>query len=99
MTQCQLTGDEPTVRQVLQHDDGLPQLVSVVLDQILEAQVTEQLQADRYQRTEERLRTTNSLERLNQEFRRRQRVIRIFPNRDSAIRLIGAVLMKQDELW
>ena len=46
-----------------------------------------------------RLRTTNSLERLNQEIRRRERVIRIFPNRESAVRLIGAVLMEQDELW
>lgn len=31
-----------------------------------------------------RLRTTNSQERLNEEVRRRERVIRIFPNRDSA---------------
>jgi putative transposase len=46
-----------------------------------------------------RLRTTNSLERLNQEIRRRERVIRIFPNRESAMRLIGALLMEQDELW
>jgi putative transposase len=46
-----------------------------------------------------RLRITNSLERLNQQIRRRERVIRIFPNRDSALRLIGAVLMEQDELW
>jgi putative transposase len=46
-----------------------------------------------------RLRTTNSLERLNQEIRRRERVIRIFPNRESAIRLIGAVFMEQHGLW
>ena len=35
-----------------------------------------------------RLRTTNGLERLNQEIRRRERVIRIFPNKQLAIRLI-----------
>lgn len=46
-----------------------------------------------------RLHTTNGLERLNQEIRRRERVIRIFPNRESALRLIGAVLMEQDEMW
>lgn len=46
-----------------------------------------------------RLRTTNSVERLNEEIRRRERVIRIFPNRESAIRLIGALLMEFDEKW
>jgi len=45
-----------------------------------------------------RLRTTNALERLNEEIRR-ERVIRIFPNRESAIRLIGALLMEIDEKW
>ena len=46
-----------------------------------------------------RLRTTNGVERLNEEIRRRERVIRIFPNRDSVIRLVGALLMEQDEIW
>lgn len=46
-----------------------------------------------------RLRTTNGVERLNEEIRRRERVIRIFPNRESAIRLLGALLMEQDEGW
>jgi len=40
------------------------------------------------------IRSTNSLERLNQEIRRRERVIRIFPNTQSAFRMIGAVLMQ-----
>lgn len=46
-----------------------------------------------------RLRTTNALERLNEEIRRRERVIRIFPNRESALRLLGALLMEIDEKW
>mgnify|MGYP001945749876 FL=1 len=46
-----------------------------------------------------RLRSTNSIERLNQEIRRREKVIRIFPNTDSAIRFIGAVLMDIHEEW
>lgn len=43
------------------------------------------------------IRTTNVLERLNSEVRRRERVIRIFPNVASAFRLIGAVLMDCEE--
>ncbi|MGH7484940.1 MAG: IS256 family transposase [bacterium] len=46
-----------------------------------------------------RLRTTNMQERLNEEVRRRERVIRIFPNEASALRLIGAVLSEHHEAW
>lgn len=46
-----------------------------------------------------RLRTTNMQERLNEEIRRRERVIRIFPNDASALRLIGALLAEQHEVW
>ena len=51
------------------------------------------------ERYRKRLRTTNGMERLNEEIRRRERVIRIFPNRASAERLLGALLMEQDEAW
>ena len=46
-----------------------------------------------------RLRTTNMVERLIEEIRRRERVIRIFPNSASAERLIGALLQEQHEEW
>lgn len=46
-----------------------------------------------------RLRTSNSIERLNEELRRRERVIRIFPNEDSLIRLMGSILIEQHEKW
>lgn len=43
------------------------------------------------------IRTSNVLERLNSEVRKRESVIRIFPNMDSAFRLIGSVLMDCEE--
>ena len=46
-----------------------------------------------------RLRTTNMPERLNEEIRRRERVIRIFPNAASAHRLVGSLLVEHHEAW
>jgi len=46
-----------------------------------------------------RLRTTNMLERFIEEIRRREKVVRIFPNQDSAYRLIGALCAEQHEEW
>jgi putative transposase len=46
-----------------------------------------------------RIRTTNSLERLNQEIKRRTRVVRIFPNRGACLRLVSALAIEQSEEW
>lgn len=46
-----------------------------------------------------RLRTSNMLERLNREIRRRTRVATLFPNEASLLRLVTAVLMEQSEEW
>jgi transposase-like protein len=51
------------------------------------------------ERFRKRLRTSNSIERLNEEIRRRERVIRIFPNEQSIIRLLGSLLIEQHEKW
>lgn len=45
------------------------------------------------------LRTTNMLERLNQEIKRRTRVARIFPSIQSYERLAGSILVRTDEDW
>jgi transposase-like protein len=46
-----------------------------------------------------RIRTSNMVERLNQEIRRRTRVVRVFPNVASCLRLVSAVLMEISEDW
>ncbi len=46
-----------------------------------------------------KLRTTNGLERLNREIRRRTRVVGIFPNEASCLRLISAILMEFHDEW
>ena len=46
-----------------------------------------------------RMRTTNMLERQNQELKRRTRVIRVFPHEQSCLRLISALLMETNQEW
>ena len=46
-----------------------------------------------------RLRTSNLLERLNKEIKRRTRVATLFPNEASLLRLVSAVLMEISEEW
>lgn len=45
------------------------------------------------------IRTTNSVERLNREIKRRTRVVGIFPNEAACLRLISAVLMEISDEW
>jgi putative transposase len=46
-----------------------------------------------------RIRTTNGLERFNQELKRRTRVVRIFPNPEACLRLVTALAVEQSEEW
>lgn len=51
------------------------------------------------QQHRKRLRTTNSLERLNREIKRRADVVQIFPNDQACERLVGALCMEWSEDW
>ena len=46
-----------------------------------------------------KLHSTNPLERLNKEVKRRADVVGIFPSEASIVRLIGAVLLEQNDEW
>ena len=46
-----------------------------------------------------RLRTANAAERLNQELKRRTRVVRVFPNDALLLRLVTALLMEISDQW
>jgi transposase-like protein len=46
-----------------------------------------------------RIRTSNMLERVSQEIKRRTRVVRIFPNPSACLRLVSAILMEISEDW
>lgn len=74
--------------------------ISPKLSQWLEANVPEALTVfllpEAHRR---RLRTTNALEHLNKELKRRTRVVLIFPNEPALERLVTALLIEQSEEW
>ncbi len=54
MTRHQLTIDDEMLHALFQSDEGLAKLVQAVLNQVLDGQVTDQLKALPYERSEER---------------------------------------------
>ena len=46
-----------------------------------------------------KLHSTNPIERLHAEIKRRTNVVGIFPNQDAITRLLGAILLEQNDEW
>lgn len=68
--------------------------------QTLEAGLEDSLQFYHFKQIDHRkISSTNMLERLNREIRRRTNVIGVFPNQDSYIRLVTSYLMEYHEDW
>ena len=76
-------------------EEKAPSALQALEDGFYDATAAEAL-PEKYRK---RLRTTNMLERFIQEIRRREKVIRIFPNIDSAYRLVGALCAETHEEW
>jgi len=76
-------------------EENAPGAFEVLDDGLLDATAVLALPG-KYRR---RLRTTNMVERFIEEIRRREKVIRIFPNRESAYRLVGALCAEMHEEW
>ena len=92
--------DEAAAREQLRRTvDGLEVRFPKVAELLVGAE-TDLLTHFTFPETHRRqIRSTNPLERLNKEIKRRTQVVGIFPTRASVIRLVGMILAEQDDEW
>lgn len=83
-------------REMIQkYSESQPKLVSWIEENLQEGLIVFEFP----EHHRKRLRTTNPLERLNREIKRRTRVVSIFPNEAALLRLTSAILAEQDDDW
>jgi len=90
-----IEAEERLARMVKRYERSAPALSRWAEENIPEGLTVFKLPASHRRR----LRTTNSLERVNEEIKRRTRVARLFPNEDSLLRLVSAILSEISEEW
>ena len=89
------TAQEQLQRVVRKYQSSAPALAAWMEENVPESLTVFGLPASHRRR----LRTTNMLERLNRELKRRTRVATLFPNEASLLRLVTGVLMEVSEEW
>ena len=87
--------DERLAEMVTKYQEAAPKLAAWMESAIPEGLTV----ASMPEKQQRRLRTTNGVERLNRELLRRTRVVGLFPNEASLLRLVTAVLVEIDEDW
>jgi transposase-like protein len=91
----QSAAQEQLERVVRKYQKSAPKLATWMEENVPESLTVFRLPASHRRR----LRTTNMLERLNRELKRRTRVATLFPNEASLLRLVTAILMELSEEW
>lgn len=89
------TAQEQLGRVVRKYQESAPRLAAWIEENVPEGLTVFRLPTSHRRR----LRTSNMLERLNRELKRRTRVATLFPNDASLLRLVTALLMEQSEEW
>ena len=89
------TAEELLRRLVLHHEKNAPGLSKWLEENIPEGIAVLDLPA----KHRKRLRTTNAVERVNKEIKRRTRVATLFPNEESLLRLVSAILVETSDEW